>query len=403
MEHGLRDDNAEAPWEFDTVRGRSDGATLGDGALSLPVPSADDSSLNPTIRPNKSKVPPTLRMLFEDDSVEMTQADFEATFSHLTPATPVAGIPSRARGRSRSNAALEPAQEALTARQPTFVFPPRASSPRTEGNSLLTEEPESELDKGLTIQTTWPSLSEENDADVPVGMMRSGPLAEGAMRSNFADKEAFEAPLQLPDTHAPISSSPKSFPSAQPPIQTPPIRRRVQSNTADATAPLVLRPTKEPNLTSSIDFHFPPLSAGIPRGPPIPAPLKLTLGDPVNLSTTPLDGPKRMPSPFAFGSSQARPAATEHDAPSTPHSAVLTSTQIAIARRPSLSRLTSLGGKEVTMHPSPTTPNRNRDEKDFHDLPAMPGLKDVLKVRLPEAARDHVLTEILDTLCDIRA
>lgn len=382
MEHGFLDDQTEAPWEFDTVRGKSDGNLLGDGESSLLVAPADDGSLNPTVRPNKSKVPPTLRMLFEDDSTETTQADFEATFSHLSPATPVVGIPSRARGRSRSTAVPEPPGEALTARQPTFVFPPRASTPRTESDALLTDEPESDLGGGLTIQTTWPSLAEENDLDVPVSMMKANGLAEESTRSNSADSESFEAPPHLPDAHAPVSSSPKSVPSAQPPIP-PMIRKRSQSNTADALAPLVLRPMKEPNLTSSIDFHFPPLSGGIPRTPPVSAPLRLTLGGPVNLSTTPLDAPgglKRIPSPFALGGSQTRPTATEHEGPSTPHSAVPVSTQIPLARRPSLSRLTSLSGKEVAVHPSPTTPNRIRDEKDFSDLPAMPGLKDVLKV-----------------------
>ncbi|KAH9935445.1 kinase-like domain-containing protein [Fomitopsis serialis] len=98
LRDSLPDDNLEDhdDWQFDTVRGRpSLDVGQPDTDTSLLV-ADDDSSSYPTIRPPVSKVPPTLRMLFEDDSAGtaadpfripgMDQSQTDSLLSSLSPA-----------------------------------------------------------------------------------------------------------------------------------------------------------------------------------------------------------------------------------------------------------------------------------------------------------------------------
>lgn len=383
QELGL-EDAGEAPWEFDTVRGKSEGNFFPDGDASLLSVSTEDTSLNPTVRPNKSKLPPTLRMLFEDDTTDSAQPSLEPSFPHLSPA-PLAGvIPSRARGRSRGATVPEPVEETQTAKKPSFVFPPRTSTPRSDAKVLLTSESEPDASgfddiqwqsADNAVQSKWPRLSEEDPAlDEPVATPRTASTDDGST----GDAEGTVAPIPPDDGGSDVlyhpleatrgtSSSPKSLPIVHTPVSAPPIRKRSQSNTTDTASPAVPRSAKERNLMASIDFHFPPLSGGISQ--PSSAPMRWNPSD--------IDSvvPRRMPSP---GSLLIRSAPVEHEQPAG-HSIPSTSTQLPVSRRPSLSRLASVSGRE-TMQPSPITPIWSREDRDLHEMPTVPGLKDVLKV-----------------------
>lgn len=372
------------------MRGRP-GEESSSGADSLSEGlTTEDTSLNPTVRPVKSKVPATLRMLFEDDLSESeTRQGLEPSLlSHLSPPPPVGVLPPRIRAHSRSAATPEAAEESQTAKQPAFVFPPRSSTPRTETKTLLTldlgdslefEDARWQSDSG--VQTKWPRLAEQDDM----------PIVPHSAVSSHADesRDQKEDPLtSIPpeldaphlDTpfnqHTDVSSSPKL--SGQSPVVAL-SRKRSQSNTSDVSSPTAQRPMKERTLNASIDFHFPPLSGGIPSQP---VNSTSAASRPIPIENTPSsssDGtvvPRRIPSPVLLSSSHTRLPPSEHEVTLTsvpPHA--------PMARKPSLSRLMSVVTKDP-MQPSPTTPIRVREERETHDIPLVPGLKDVLKVWL---------------------
>ncbi|OBZ68148.1 Serine/threonine-protein kinase nak1 [Grifola frondosa] len=129
----------ENPWEFDTVRGRSASALDHLDSSFLSMADHDSSSSLPTVRPPpNSKVPATLRMLFEDETTlpdpfriqafDPSSGDFQATSSFLPSISP-------SRGRSPLKGPMtaeSTGDDPRTAKQSNFVFPPRPSTPRSK-------------------------------------------------------------------------------------------------------------------------------------------------------------------------------------------------------------------------------------------------------------------------------
>ena len=133
----------DSPWEFNTVRGRS--------TSSLDQFEPDNSLLNlledetaggrPTARPPPiSGVPATLRNLFDygdlppPDPFRMPIVEMPSDDLLANPSLNVSSTP--ARGRSPSNSrnltTPEPGDDPRTAKQSSFMFPPRESTPHSK-------------------------------------------------------------------------------------------------------------------------------------------------------------------------------------------------------------------------------------------------------------------------------
>ena len=196
------DDPGPAPWEFDTVRGNLslDLHTTGDTTTHATFDTA--SSPNPTIRPPPSKVPSTLRMLFEDSDAPaepLKLPGFDPPHASLTPGLlPPVSHP-RSRGRSCSAASHndEHDEDILTAKQPTFEFPPRTSTPRATQN--LTSL--SDVDDNNHAWEKLPPLGPGIPRGVPIGSAKSSGPESPALRYRELRSERGVTDIEIPSPH----------------------------------------------------------------------------------------------------------------------------------------------------------------------------------------------------------
>ena len=424
MAHVDRDDD-EASWEFDTVRAPS----IVESHMSGSNQNADDNaSTNPTIRPPPSKVPSTLRMLFEDG--ESTPEPFRIPgFESPLPPTalnpsllpPVA--PPRGRGRSRSAISNndEP-EDVLTAKQPTFEFPPRTSTPRSTPSAKSST---SHLDVDETPQKEKPPPL---GPGIPRGIHVGGATANGSdsaapryreIRSERGVPDIAIPILRLgeasqdsdPTLSIPLSTSSPDESSTRERINAHVSRQRSKSNAVDS----ISKPRREWTFPSPSDFHFPPVSdrtqksSPPPAVPPLPphtngthsrgAASHASVASLANTSrsshqfTQSLDVslvPRRTPSPGdslstpppLTRSQSALPLSEKRMTPATNGG---TATQKVVARKPSMTRQASVAVMETVASPlqPPSRPfARSREERrgSLPDVTPVPGLKDALKV-----------------------
>jgi protein-serine/threonine kinase len=174
------DEDEEASWEFDTVRARPS-VDLSQGADFLSVHLADDTP-NPTIRAPTSKVPVTLRMLFEDsdqpvEPLQISGLDTPISIpsSSLLPPPSVPALRGRNRSRSGATSPSEPEEDILTAKQPTFQFPPRSAVPRMT-RKLSTADAHHDDDDDISTRDKHPPLGPGIPTD------RHPPLGPGIPR-----------------------------------------------------------------------------------------------------------------------------------------------------------------------------------------------------------------------------
>lgn len=416
----------EATWDFNTVRARAS-IDASDSTDSLPVVLTDETP-HPTIRPPTSKVPPTLRMLFEGSEDPSPGEPFKlpgfdtpipVLSSSLLPPPSAGPSASRARGRSRSAvSSQEPDDDVLTAKQPTFQFPPRSATPRTARKMTISDASHSD-DDNLSVMDRHPPLG----PGIPSSRSPTRPSSRSPspLSSPVIDPQQPESPYQeieIPnlgeastvqsDTPPPIVFSASSPVQSTSQPNRPPInRQRSKSNAMDS--PPSTRASQDWSRPSPSTFQFPPPGFGYPSTPPpLSAPLTRTHNrvSPTHASASTIStvsrsshqfthsldastiqrryqSPGSLPTPppvlrsrsaAPFGDGNAYGVVSSSNGP---EAVVLQS----IPRKPSMTRLASLPVME-TLH----TPTRSfafgRTERSgsVDTGPPMPGLKDVLKV-----------------------
>ncbi|KAF7792280.1 hypothetical protein EIP86_003316 [Pleurotus ostreatoroseus] len=414
------DEDDEASWEFDTVRGPS--ITDPSAAIDSSALEVEASSPNPTIRPPPSKVPSTLRMLFEDS--ENTGDPFK--FPGLEPQAPSLSPsllppigPPPGRGRSRSPVPqIEHEDEVLTAKQPTFEFPPRSSTPRVTGRPKLTRHDTEPVG----------SVSKEQLPPLGPGIPAGGGSKLNGSESPAARYREVRSERGLPDIEIPAprlgqiaqdeNSTPPIILSASSPDQVAPRdrptanRQRSQSSAVDSFS----KPHREWTFPSATNYHFPP----VPNSPDdtspstvLPAessthrkrisPSRASVSTLSNSSrsshqfTQSLDAsvlPRRMPSPGSVPTPPAIMRSHSATPSGSPGFNGPTTGQKLMSRRPSVTRQASVAVME-TVHSQFQPPKffgRTREERSgsLPDAgPPLPGLKDVLKI--PSLSSEHRL------------
>ncbi len=421
------DDREGAAWEFDTVRASSSIETSGSDDFLLSSTTDDTSSPNPTIRPPPSKVPSTLRMLFENADTVMDPfkiPGFDALSSALNPSLlpPPSTHSTRGRGRSRSaTSSSEHEEEVLTAKQPSFEFPPRVATPKLSPSN------------GHAGSDELQPLHREQHPPLGPGIPVGGPLGSDNSRPRSprlpASYREVRSERGLPNIEIPppdIGAMGKYNP-------TPPIvlsvsspehsvgpreravinRQRSKSSAIDAVSPTGMKLQREWTFPSSNDFRFPPSGNNSqPVTPPaLPAaqsphqthnrisPTHASASTSISTSsrsshqfTHSLDAsvlPGRLPSPASL----VTPSPVTRSRSATPytesHGSALNdpaNAQKLVTRKPSMTRLASVAVMETVQSssPLPSRPfGRGREERSgsvADAFPPLPGLKDVLKV-----------------------
>ncbi|OCH88887.1 Pkinase-domain-containing protein [Obba rivulosa] len=420
----------ENPWEFDTVRGHQIAESTGDADEADIY--EDDLSSHATVRPPpSSKVPATLRMLFEDEvppaeffrmpTLQPPQSDVPPSSGTSSPG--ISRSPARARSPLRMHRMGDVNGEGPnTAKQSNFVFPPRPITPHGKskppaGDSLQGDDslpspvehrrerlpplgpgippgaPPASVASGINIEMGTSSQSQRpNPTYREVRSSRGVPDIE---IPRFAEDLTTGTPTGLPTPPILLSSSSPD----QPITSTRPLVTRKRSQSS-AAAPLQRRQNPEARL----DFQFPPPSsspvkANAYRDPlpafDLPSGHKRTSQSQASISTmsTTSSGTHQVTQsldasvlprhlPFPSGSlptpppiTRARSATAVPDSP--PLSAgfhVAHTTSRSIVRKPSLNRLTSVAVMENAYATSTPPPKP---------------LKDVLKV--PALTSEHKL------------
>lgn len=404
----------------------------------------NQASPNPTIRPNQSKVPPALRMLFQDqaessDTYQVPGFNGPAPASSFLPLPLLA--PPRGRGRSKSGTSpqhSEQEEEVLTAKQPTFEFPPRASTPRSVSRQGGDSDPFTDVGapkrerlpplgvgipraQGPMVNSESPheisatvSLFGASDTEIP--RLEGGSVAASIL-ADAASSVDFSHPLDK------LSARP-SRPTAT--------RQRSKSNGIEPPDP---PPSRHEWDFPSKEFQFPP--PGFTSDSALPAPSRMkthnrispthasasTVSSTANSSrsshqfTQSLDAsvlPRRLPSPTSLmptppNMSRSRSAIPfgETSSEVRPNSNALSALPKPVPKKPSMTRLASVAVMETVQTPSRPYPRQREGlNGSLSDIePPLPGLKDVLKV-MPRCTLLIILTDwgvSADSFSNIRA
>lgn len=431
----------ENPWEFDTVRGRSTSSIESfepDSSL-LTLLEDEMAGGQSTVRPPPiSNVPATLRNLFDygdpppPEPFRMPTFDTPSDDPLLTnPSLNVSMTPARGRSPSRVGLATpEPTlgEDLRTAKQSSFIFPPKASTPRSKSSGGEQDEndlpPVSPVDRkrerlpplgpGIPrMLAPAPTLADSDEKPPIPPSNKTGPSYREVRSTRGMPDIEIPAPSGVAaaaDSPPPIvlsSSSPEQATRKLPVIN----RKRSQSSVAAPSTP------RERNLATP-DFRFPPVA---------PSPLS-SERDPVTASPTPtfrlnhghdrrspthssvstististsssihqtsqsLDAsilPKRLASPG--GSLPTPPPIMRaRSATATTESSPFAAAQNSImnlktpSRRPSLNRLASAPALDLPVRPFARSQDRSGSpaESTFNTSMGtpLPGLRDVLKV-----------------------
>ncbi|KAI0342064.1 Pkinase-domain-containing protein [Trametopsis cervina] len=424
-------DNDTNSWEFDTVRARASiDIHQGDETLSS-FPALDETgTLHPTIRPQMSNVPTALRMLFQDgdssaDPFKLPGFDSSTqTTSNpsLLPLPPLLA-PARGRGRSRSAASSTPSdleEEVLTAKQPTFEFPPRTSTPHKSHSTGIASGSEGADNQKNSVRERPPPLG----AGIPrsrgpgldsVLILRDTRPEHGIYDSEVPFSEADQEIATLTDMPPPIVLSTSSPERLSPPMARPNVTRK-RSKSSIAESPDGFPSHHQWNFPVAKEYQFPPPGFAFDTSLSTPSPKSKThnrispthasastISSTTNSSrsshqfTQSLDAsvlPRRLPSPAGsmpavLGLDRSRSVAAESSAPFSPTSDGSFIFSKTVPQKPSMTRLASVAVME-TIH-TPTRPFSRQKEVRSGSMgdtgPPLPGLKDVLKI--PTVTSEH--------------
>ncbi|KAI0949506.1 hypothetical protein AcW1_009097 [Taiwanofungus camphoratus] len=436
--HPSIDFETDNRWEFDTVRGRPVEEAKHSDIDSLAVTDEDPDSSYPTVRPTASKVPATLRMLFEDDATmtdpfriptfDASSSDVQLNTSPLLPS--ISHSPARGRGQFKTTTPERNGDEPETAKQLEFVFPPRTSTPRAK-SKLSTQASDREEDDSHPSpldrrRERLPPLG----PGIPLGTapILSGTSSNGVGPSTGGSKamptyREVRSNRGLPNIEIPASSNDSPF-GSMPDVSTPPIilssssperpttgrpflsRKRSQSTTTGGIHPSA-RDGGSPVNSVLPTFELPP---GHSRTSPthasastlsvaLPGAHQLTHSLDTSVLPRRMPIPGSLPTPPLITRARSATAATESNGHDMSSNFANGETK-PISRKPSLNRLASVAVME-TAHsttPSPIKPfARGRDGRGGslaeglspQSASVLPGLKDVLKI--PALTSEHKL------------
>lgn len=260
-------------WQFDTVRGRPS-FDFGQPELDSSIPGADDDSSSfPTVRPPASKVPATLRMLFEDGTAGTATDPFRIPGLDQLQSDNLLSSLSPARGRSpfKPPAIDANAETPDTAKQSDFQLPPpRTSTPR--GKSRFGQTPRKD-DGDEPFPALGPGIplgSSSGPASAPI--LDSGKFSKPVPSYREVRLTRGFANIEIPD----LSDESLFTPSAD--TSTPPIVLSTSSPERLPEFPTVSRKRSQSSASSSVPSPFrsisgkdrtPPPSAGF-RFPAVP-------------------------------------------------------------------------------------------------------------------------------------
>ena len=436
----------DSPWEFNTVRSRS--------ALSLDNFEPDNALLElledeiaggqSTVRPPPTNVPATLRNLFDygdpppPDPFRMAALEMPSDDLLANPSLNVSMTPARGRSpsSSRNLATPEPSDDPRTAKQSSFVFPPRDATPRSKsagGEADDEAPPTSPLERkrerlpplgpGIPRALAPTPSPADNDGKTTPAPGKSIPTYREVRSTRGVPN--IEIPAASPTDVSGESPPPIVLSTSSPERTTPnrPVvnRKRSQSSAPGLSSPPVsaLSSTSRDRELATPDFRFPPISPS-PLGSdrdaaasPLPtfrlphehdrrSPTHSSASTISTISTTSsvhqtsqsLDAsilPKRLaspggslPTPPPMVRARSATATTDANPFAAAQASALSSGKIP-SRRPSLNRLGSTPTLDLPVRPFA----KSRDERSGSPAESsfstssgipLPGLRDVLKV-----------------------
>ncbi|PIL36069.1 transporter [Ganoderma sinense ZZ0214-1] len=433
----------ENPWEFDTVRGRSTSSidTFEPDSSLLTLLEDEPAGGQSTVRPPPiSNVPATLRNLFDygdpppPEPFRMPTFETPSDDPLLTnPSLNISTTPARGRSPSRGLATPESthSEDLRTAKQSSFVFPPKALTPRSKSSGG--EQDENDLPPVSPVERKRerlpplgpgiprmlaPTLTDSDERPTIPPSNKTGPTyREKRSTSGMPDIEIPELSgvAAAADSPPPIvlsSSSPEQT-TARLPLMS---RKRSQSSVAGLSSSPVPSASRERNLATP-DFRFPPIAPsplsldrdaatasptptfrlhGHDRRSPTHSSVStistISTSSSVHQTSQSLDAsivPKRLASPG--GSLPTPPPIMRaRSATATTESSPFAAAQNSIinpktpSRRPSLSRLASAPALDMPLRPFARSQDRSGSpaESTFNPSTGMPlpGLRDVLKI-----------------------
>ncbi|CAL1706996.1 unnamed protein product [Somion occarium] len=232
-------------WEFETVRGRSAMDFASHDTLSPPDVFDDDSASYSTVRPPTSKVPPTLRMLFEDDTNDTSPFPMVPPIDLPMPTR--SRTPLRARGRSNSVTKTGKDEMSTVKQTSDFVFPRK---PVSEA------KPQQDADETSSLNLEFSFSQDSLSSSVVEDVVNDSHNQQALFLSS--DPTGSPEPPPVPDSGATVTQQSVSEPQ---PLTTPGghrlTRKRSQSSAAESASRTVVRVHRDRNLASSVDFHFP--------------------------------------------------------------------------------------------------------------------------------------------------
>ncbi|KIP04847.1 hypothetical protein PHLGIDRAFT_178064 [Phlebiopsis gigantea 11061_1 CR5-6] len=328
---------------------------------------------------------------------------------------PPGALPSKGRNRSRSAASSgEPDEDVLTAKQPTFQFPPRSATPRTTRKLTLTDDSYDE--DGFSASERHPPLG----PGIPSGRSPSrqssrqpSPLSSPLFMSTSLDDDVQDVVVP------PVENSPAPQKDGPPPIvfsasspDTPnapparPILNRGRSQSSAVDSPPGSTADRDWSFPSPSTFQFPPPGFSQLSTPPLASPITWTHNrvSPTHSSVSTISTVSRTSHQFThsldasvvprrsqgFGSMPTPPPVTrsrsaapfgEPGLYATPSHDPETVMLQSVPKKPSMTRLASLPVMETIQTPTkPFTFGRPERSGSVDTAPPLPGLRDVLRV-----------------------
>ncbi|KAG5643606.1 hypothetical protein DXG03_000614 [Asterophora parasitica] len=399
------------PWEFETVRGHSFRLYSTDDEDATPVAESVNQSAQSTIRPQQATpVPSSLRLLFEDDSTPqqpepLRPPTFPTPVRPGTPSPPSSLPPSVSSSPGRERIPIKRAQtldtlgDDLTAKQTTFVYPPRGM---TRSRSKLSSSvsgsddeaslhppfdpppiPSPRLPPSPVISSDFGDSSKKPTLRDPRSLRAYRPPFDIDTNPSQSDEEAtHDSSLATTVTSGLPSSTAESFARSFARVT----RKRSQS-TGEALDPRRIARI-DPDLASPSAFQFPPSPTPLIPTDPLPPRSHSRLSPTASTSTL---------SPGAHQTTYSLDTSTSSRRMPVPSPMVLppsiTRTRSATTLPEALppSSDASLLRKGSALDTAPLAPpykpfalsGRNRSGSDASQsyLPGTPGLKDVIKAK----------------------